>query len=100
MKALATFAILGLLAGCAAPTPHAYQIQCEKQYTSFPRMVACMQSRVEENGEPLTPRRKLYMLGAGQLSQRVRNGEITDSQAKTELQALYVKLKTEKNAEN
>lgn len=81
-----------ILSGCA--TVGSYQQECETKYQAFPDMVNCLNSSVHSDsrmaGSPLI---KLYMLKAEQLSKKVSNSEMSEIDARVELQQTYVGLK-------
>jgi hypothetical protein len=87
-------AVLSLCAGCA--TIGSYQAECEKKHAAFPEVVACLKEAVASDSRPeiykSSPELKLYLLKAEQLSQRVQRGEISDLDARVELQQLYVEM--------
>ncbi|MCJ8500131.1 hypothetical protein [Desulfatitalea alkaliphila] len=88
-----------LCAGCA--TIGSYQAQCEQQTSSFPEMVACLKAKVTSDWRPSKRNQKvkLYLLKADQLSYKVQSGEITEIDAKVELQELYLALKKMSDSE-
>lgn len=86
-----------LVSGCV--TVGAKQSECEQKYSSFAQIVSCTKlafandSRASRNSEV-----KLYFLKGDQLVEKVNKGEISELDAKTEWQALYVQLKAEEAA--
>lgn len=87
-------AVFSLCAGCASIG--SYQAGCEKKHASFPQIVTCLQDAVASDSSPWinksSPEIKLYLLKAEQLSQQVQRREISDLDARVELQQLYVEL--------
>ena len=93
-----------LLCACniMAPSMGAKQGICEKQYTHFPDIVKCTKevyssSTFARNNDPQV---KLYFLKGDELSEKVQNKQITDLEARTQWQALYVQLGAQTNAES
>lgn len=86
------------LAGCA--TVGKMQAGCEATTTTFPEMAECLkvkvagESRMKNNSEV-----KLYLLKADQLSERVKQGTISEIDARVELQQLFVQLKHQETTE-
>jgi len=63
-------------------------------------MVSCLDSKIAQDGRlSRHPGVKLYMLKANQLSQQVQAGSISELDAKVELQALFVQLDNQNQAE-
>lgn len=81
-----------MLSGCA--TVGSYQQECEIQHKAFSDMVNCLNSSVYSDsrlaGSAFV---KLYVLKAEQLSKKVSNGEMSEIDARVELQQTYVGLK-------
>jgi len=96
---LAVSLIFASLAGCA--TVGRLQASCEKTSTTFPELAACLNTSIAESGSSRmqnNPEVKLYVLKAEQLSQRVKNNEMSDIDARVELQTMYVNLKNHEDA--
>ena len=88
-----------LLASCT--TVGMMQASCEKTSSTFPELAACLKEAIASSGNSLmqnSPEVKLYMLKAEQLSQRVQHQEISDIDARVELQTMYVNLKNQEDA--
>jgi hypothetical protein len=86
----------------ACTTVGKMQASCEKTSATFPELTVCLKQSIEANGSNRMQSDasvKLYLLKADQLSQRVQNKEISDLDARVELQTLYVNLKANENAE-
>jgi len=79
--------LVAVLTGCA--TVSSYQTQCEQRTTTFPDMAQCLKAAV---GQPRGQGTKLYLLVAEQLSQRVQRHEISDADARVELQRTYMRV--------
>ncbi|HGF8972907.1 TPA: hypothetical protein ACJCXU_004451 [Yersinia enterocolitica] len=87
-----------ILAGCAKVSD--YQVKCEQQYSKFSEMATCLDNSVKTDSRlasAATP--KLYVLTAKMLGEGVDQGKITDSQARLELQNLYVNMQRQESAE-
>ncbi|WP_245759456.1 hypothetical protein [Yersinia ruckeri] len=87
-----------LLAGCAKVSD--YQAKCEQQYSRFSEMASCLDTSVKTDSRmasAATP--KLYVLTAKMLGEGVDKGNISDSQARLELQTLYVNMQRQESAE-
>lgn len=97
-----------LITSCATESSLSFQQQrCEQLQKSFPDMVICLKAAVA-SGQVKEPRGtftgffnlnrgpsselKLYMLRAEQLSIQVKNGSISELDARVELQKLYVEI--------
>ena len=95
MKKLLTLGLVLFLTGCA-PTKmmSMKQNSCESQFSKFEDVVSCTKEAYKkdgmarENGDT-----KLYFLKGDQLVQKLKNGEITEIDARTEWQSMYVDLK-------
>ncbi|WP_254844654.1 hypothetical protein [Yersinia enterocolitica] len=87
-----------LLAGCAKVSD--YQTKCEQQYSKFSDMASCLDNSVKADSRmsgAATP--KLYVLTAKMLGEGVDQGKISDSQARLELQSLYVNMQRQESSE-
>jgi hypothetical protein len=96
---LILFAVVALVGGCA--NMGKLQAGCETTTDNFPAMAACLKSAVatsEFPGMKDRPDVKLYLLKADQLALRVANGQISDLDARVELQTLFVQLKQQAEA--
>lgn len=84
------------LGGCM--TVGQLQTGCEANSQTFPEMAACLRNAVASSDSTRmqnSPEVKLYLLKADQLAQRVQNREISDLDARVELQQLYVNLRNQ-----
>lgn len=85
-----------LLAGCAKVSD--YQANCEMQSDQLSVVADCLNKSVlsdsRMNNSPLT---KMYVLAAKYLGEKVDAGEISDSQARLELQNFYMKIQAQEN---
>ena len=92
------FLVATFLAGCASV--NSLQSSCESTTKAFSDMVSCLDGKIAQDGRlSRHPGVKLYMLKANQLSQQVQAGNISELDAKVELQALFVQLDTQNQAE-
>lgn len=77
------------LSGCAKVSD--YQASCEQKYAKLSDVASCLDASVKNDfrlkGEA-NP--KLYVLAAKYLGEKVDNGVVSDSQARIELQNLYI----------
>lgn len=76
-----------MLTGCATVSSH--QTQCEQQHPEFPAAVRCLKTAI---GQPRNEETKLYLLTAEHLSERVQRHELSDAEARLELQKTYVRV--------
>ena len=90
-----------LMAGCATPIMKK-QLACEEQYAGFEDIVKCTKETFlsDPNARTKDPKVKLYFLKADQLVERLKKGEITETDAKTEWLSLYVELGGKASAES
>lgn len=87
-----------LLAGCAKVSD--YQNKCEQQYPKFSDMASCLDNSIKTDSRMSgSPTPKLYVLTAKMLGEGVDQGKISDSQARLELQSLYVNMQRQESAE-
>lgn len=93
------FFILPLvLSGCAKVSD--YQTKCEQQYPKLSDMANCLDSSVKSDSRMSTASTpKMYVLAAKFLGQKVDSGEISDIQARLELQNLYVNMQRQEQAD-
>lgn len=105
---LGVAALVICLSGCATTNVTNMQTECEAKTKTFPEMAACLKDTVAASHcsieDRLTLRKKclktkldendikLYLLKAEQLSLRVQKHEISDLDARVELQKLFVEL--------
>jgi uncharacterized lipoprotein YajG len=88
-----------LLAGCARVGTT--QTGCEQSTQTFPEMTACLKTVVDRTFTPrpqYDPALSLYFAKVVQLSERVRIDQISDFDARAELQRNYVTLMDKKAA--
>lgn len=84
--------------GCA--TVGSYQQECEKNNSSFQAMVKCLNTSISSNSRMSNDANvKMYLLRAEQLNQKVSNNELSDIDAKVELQKTYLELKHTSDSE-
>ena len=86
--------------GCATVTT--MQNHCEKTTVTFVDMVACTKTAIEADSRPVMhddPRIKLYLLRADQLAARVSNGQLSELDARAELQQILVDQNAAERAE-
>jgi hypothetical protein len=77
------------------------QASCERTSANFPELADCIDWGVAASANGWmqnNPEVKLYMLTANQLSQRVKRQEMSDMDARAELQTLYVDLEGQRDA--
>ena len=91
-----TFLFLFFLVGCATSMGKK-QLACEEQYSSFEQVVSCtkdsfMKDKFAKVNDPSV---KLYFLKGDQLVEKLNKKEITEIDARTEWQKLYVELKNQ-----
>ncbi|WP_196208575.1 hypothetical protein [Citrobacter sp. Res13-Sevr-PEB04-36] len=87
-----------LLSGCAKVSD--YQDSCEQRYKKLSDVANCLDISVKNDSRMAsasTP--KLYVLAAKMLGQGVDNGQITDAQARVQLQSLYVQMQNSERAQ-
>ena len=90
MKKVIVMALVVILAGCANKISKK-QEACENQFIAFADIVSCTKESYKKEKDS---RVKLYFLKGDQLVEKLKNGEITELDAKTEWQSLYVRLKS------
>jgi len=91
------FCVVLLISGCA--TIGSRQNECERQHSSFEKIVACTKQAFANDPRANNDRIKLYFLKGDQLVEQINEGKITELDAKTEWQALYVQLRAQQRAE-
>ncbi|MDO8597907.1 MAG: hypothetical protein Q7R45_14955 [Sulfuricaulis sp.] len=95
-----TLALICLvLASCT--TVGQIQASCEATSKTFLALADCLKVAIADSDSSRmknSPEVKLYLLKAEQLSQRVRNNEMSDLDARVELQTLYVNIKGQEDA--
>lgn len=98
MRFFVALAGVCFLAGCASVG--SLQATCESTTGGFPEMVTCLDGKIAQDGR-LSGNSgvKLYMLKAKQLSKQVSDGSISELDAKVELQALFVQLDRQNQAD-
>jgi hypothetical protein len=92
-----------LIAGCAAPVKvSTIQEKCEAQYPQFPDIVKCTRTNLLSAypASASDASAKLYFLKGEELSEKLAKGQITNIQAKTQWQELFVQLKTAEDTGN
>jgi hypothetical protein len=86
-----------LLAGCARVGTT--QTGCEQSTQTFPEMVGCLKVVVDQTYTPrpqYDPALSLYLVKIEQLTERVRIDQISEFDARAELQRNYVTLMDKK----
>lgn len=83
--------LLGVVFLCGCTTVGSMQADCESGSKTFPELSACLNEKVA-NSRKSSGEAKLYALKSRQLTERVQRGEISDLDARVELQQLYVDL--------
>ncbi|PPE57086.1 hypothetical protein [Pectobacterium brasiliense] len=87
-----------LLVGCAKVSD--YQAGCEQRYSKLSDMATCLDISIKNDSRMATaPTPKMYVLAAKFLGQKVDSGEITDMQARMELQNLYINMQRQEQAD-
>ena len=85
-----TIFFIFFLTGCA--TIGAKQSACEQKYSSFEKIVNCTKKSVSSDLQTNNAMVKLYFLKGDQLVEKVKKGEMSELDARTEWQTLYVQL--------
>jgi hypothetical protein len=101
MRALMIALMTLLIAGCATPIMKK-QLACEDQFSKFSELVNC--TKESFMADPLArtkdPKVKLYFLKADLLVEQVKTGQISELEARTEWQNLFVELGGKATAES
>ncbi|MGD8203148.1 hypothetical protein [Pantoea sp. FN0305] len=85
------------LTGCAKISD--YQTSCEQRFSRLSDVATCLDSSVKNDSRMSSAAEpKLYVLAARMLGQKVDNGEISDIQARIELQNFYISLQKQEQA--
>jgi len=87
-----------LLIGCAKVSD--YQASCEQRYSKLSDVATCLDISIKNDyrmGTAATP--KMYVLAAKFLGQKVDSGDITDMQARMELQNLYINMQRQEKSD-
>ncbi|WP_336842185.1 hypothetical protein [Serratia nevei] len=97
MKKLLVFLPI-LLVGCAKVSD--YQASCEQRYPKLTDMANCLDSSIKSDSRMVSePTPKLYVLAAKMLGQGVDQGQISDAQARVQLQSLYIQMQNSERAQ-
>lgn len=97
MRHIAAIAIAATLTGCASIT--SLQAECEATNQAFPAAMSCLESKIAQDSRlSKSPDAKLYALRARQLSQRVQTGQLSELDARVELQRLSVEIDDKRKA--
>lgn len=90
-----------LVTGCATPIAKK-QGACEDKFTVFADVVKCTKETFmsDPNARVKDPKVKLYFLKGDQLVEKLQKGEITELDARTEWQNLFVELSGKASAES
>ncbi len=102
MRLILLIGLMGILISSCTTSIVKKQQLCESQYPGFEQMVKCTkESYLTDNNSGLDdPRVKLYFLKGDQLVEKLKNKEITELDARTEWQSLYVQLQDRASAES
>lgn len=92
----ATIAMLIAAFGCA--TAGQYQSSCEKAHTDFAGMAACIKESVASDNRINKEGMKLFAMKAEQLAGRVQSGQMSEIDARVELQQLVVEIDSAERA--
>ncbi|GAA0510823.1 lipoprotein [Tatumella terrea] len=85
-----------ILVGCAKVSD--YQNKCEQIYPRLTDMANCLDRSIKNDSRMSSASQpKLYVLAAKYLGQGVDNGNISDAQARMELQNLYVNMQRQES---
>lgn len=98
MKKLLIISIV-VLSGCAKVSD--YQASCEQRYSKLSEMASCLDDSIKNDWRmksASTP--KLYALAAKSLGEKVDSGQISETDARLQLQSLYVGLQRQEGADN
>ena len=85
-----------LLFGCTSVGK--IQAGCEQTASTFPELASCLRTSIANSDSSRmqnSPEVKFYLLKADQLSERVKKREISDLDARVELQTLFLDAKLE-----
>lgn len=96
IKVVLVVSACALLFGCTSVGK--IQAGCEQTSRTFPELASCLRTSIANSDSyrmQNSPEVKLYLLKADQLSERVRKREISDLDARVELQQLYLDAKVE-----
>jgi len=86
------------LTGCAKVGD--YQEKCEQRYSKLSEVASCLDSSIKGDSRlSAASSPKLYVLAAKYLGQKVDNGDISDAQARLELQNLYVNMQRQEQTD-
>ncbi|HGH7262902.1 TPA: hypothetical protein ACHQNL_002658 [Serratia marcescens] len=86
------------LVGCAKVSD--YQASCEQRYIKLSDMANCLDSSIKNDSRMASePTPKLYVLAAKMLGQGVDQGQISDAQARVQLQSLYIQMQNSERAQ-
>ena len=101
MRILLISLVAVLISGCATPIMKK-QSACEEQFSKFADVVSCTKETFMADPMARTkdPKVKLYFLKADLLVEKVKSGEISELEARTEWQNLFVELGGKVNAES
>ena len=98
MKKLAVLLLATAISGCA--TVGSYQQDCEVNNNSFDGMVQCLKKSAYSDSRMKNDSRiKYYLLNAEKLSQSVQSNEISEIDARIQLQEIYLSLKGQEMTE-
>ena len=95
MKKLLTVSAILLLTGCApAQMMSIKQTSCESQFTRFEDVVSCTKEAYKNDGMAReNENTKLYFLKGDQLVQKLKNGDITEADARADWQQTLVDMR-------
>lgn len=98
MKLLLLAMSIAGLVGCT--TVGSIQADCQKSTSTFGAMAQCIEIGISQQPRlAANPSVELYRLKARQLAQRVDTGQLSDLDARVELQQLFVSLKRQEDDE-
>jgi hypothetical protein len=98
MKKYFLLLAIAALNGCA--TVGKYQQACEATYENFSDMVSCLKSSARSDSRMADNARvRLYLMKADQLVAQVNDKELTETDARLQLQETYLGLKNQETTE-
>lgn len=96
LNIIATLASVAVAYGCA--TAGQYQSSCEKAHPDFAGMAACIKASVASDNRINKEDLKLLAMKAEQLSGRVQSGQMSEIDARVELQQMVVDIDSAERA--
>lgn len=100
-KHLALYFIVFLI-GCSSVSIGKIQTTCESMYSSFQQVISCTKDslRAQRPNAFNFAEVKFYFLKADELVDAINRGQITEIQAKVQLQQVYLNLKASSDAQS